>query len=117
MFEIFLGSLEASHFGIWALFIILILCGLGLPVPEDIILISAGMVAAESGQPWVHISVLMWFGVMAGDSLTFLIGRHFGVRLLASKWTLRIFPATKQAKARGMFERYGSMVMFISSEP
>ena len=113
MFEIFLGSLEASNFGIWALFIILILCGLGLPVPEDIILISAGMVAAESGQSWAHTSILMWFGVMAGDSLTFLIGRHFGVRLLASKWALRIFPATKQAKARGMFERYGSMVMFV----
>ena len=114
MLEILLGSFQASNFGIWALFFILILCGLGLPVPEDIVLISAGMVAGEGGQSWIHTSVLMWFGVMAGDSLTFLIGRHFGMRLLASRWALRIFPATKQAKARGMFERYGSAVLFIA---
>jgi membrane protein DedA with SNARE-associated domain len=114
MLEILLGSFQGSNFGIWALFLILILCGLGLPVPEDVVLISAGMVAGEGGQSWIQTSVLMWFGVMAGDSLTFLIGRHFGVRLLASRWALRFFPATKQAKARGMFERYGSTVLFIA---
>jgi membrane protein DedA with SNARE-associated domain len=113
MLEILLGSFQGSSFGVWALFLILILCGLGLPVPEDVILISAGMVAEESGQSWIQTSVLMWFGVMAGDSLTFLVGRHFGVRLLASRWALRFFPASKQAKARSMFERYGSMVLFV----
>jgi membrane protein DedA with SNARE-associated domain len=114
MLDIFLGSFQDSNFGIWALFLILVLCGLGLPVPEDIVLISAGMVAGEAGQSWIQTSVLMWFGVMAGDTLTFLIGRHFGVRLLASRWALRFFPAPKQARARGMFERYGSMVLFIA---
>ena len=113
MLDILLGFIQGSNFGIWALFLILILCGLGLPVPEDIILISAGMVAGESGQSWIHTSILMWFGVMAGDSLTFFMGRRFGVRLLASRWALRFFPATKQARARDMFERYGSTVLFV----
>jgi membrane protein DedA with SNARE-associated domain len=99
---------------LWALFLVLLLCGLGLPIPEDIVLVTAGMLGQDGGQSWAHTAVLMWLGVMMGDAMTFLVGRHFGVRLLASKWALRIFPPAKQAKTKGLFARYGSTVLFIA---
>ncbi len=114
MAEAFFTLIQGSPLALWALFLALILCGLGLPVPEDIILITAGMIGQDTGQYWVKTSVLMFFGVMTGDTLIFLIGRHLGGRLLTLPWTHRMFSPTKQARIERLFERYGSMVLFVA---
>lgn len=97
----------------WGMFILLILCGLGLPMPEDIILVTAGYLAADDGRSWLHTTVLMYAGVMGGDSIIFLIGRHYGMRVLGSKWAHRFFPPAKQAKVQNLFDRYHSWVLFL----
>lgn len=93
---------------------ILLLCGLGLPIPEDISLISAGYIA-HLGKVNVHSIFLVCFAaVLAGDSLAFLIGRLFGQRLLASKLGHRYFSPKRQRRVRAYFRRYGSKVIFIA---
>ena len=46
-----------------------LLCGLGIPIPEDIILITAGIWATSAGFPWVVASLIMYAGVIIGDYL------------------------------------------------
>lgn len=93
---------------------ILLLCGLGLPIPEDISLISAGYIA-HLGKVNVHtIFAVCFAAVLAGDSLAFLIGRLFGQRLLASKLGRRYFSPRRQRRVRAYFRRYGSKVVFIA---
>ena len=62
-------------------FTILLACGLGLPIPEDITLFAAGL-AAYYGNANHHVMVAVSFiGVMIGDSFVFFLGSRFGPKL------------------------------------
>lgn len=98
----------------WGLFVLLLLCGIGLPLPEDILLIAAGLVVAESGRSWIFASVLMYVGVIGGDSLIFAVGSRFGRRLLKLSWMRRWLPAEKQERIGALFQRYGSTAFFLA---
>ena len=113
MFETLLKYFEGSPLSLWGPFLILLLCGLGLPVPEDIVLVSAGALGEIDGRTWMEVSALMYAGVMLGDSTIFFAGRFFGARLRASRWFQRYFSEKKQAKVEDLFDRYHSWVLFV----
>lgn len=114
MFQPLLEYFQGSPIALIGLLALLILCGLGLPIPEDIILLTTGVLVRESGGSWMLASVVMYAGVLAGDSLAFLMGRHLGKRLLASRWALRLIPPCKQHRIQELFRRYGSTVYFVA---
>jgi membrane protein DedA with SNARE-associated domain len=92
---------------------ILLLCGLGLPIPEDVSLITAGYMA-HRGVVNVHTAFFVSLGaVLGGDAIAFWLGRHFGRRLLAWKPMHRLFNVRKQLRVRAYFRKYGSKVIFI----
>lgn len=113
MFETLLKYFEGSPLSLWGPFIILLLCGLGLPMPEDIVLVTAGALGEIDGRSWLEVSALMYAGVMLGDSTIFFAGRFFGVRLRTSRWFQRFFSEKKQAKVEDLFDRYHSWVLFV----
>jgi len=93
---------------------ILLLCGLGLPIPEDISLISAGYLA-HLGKVELHSVFLVCFvAVLGGDTLAFTVGRKFGTKILASKFGHRYFNPRRQRRVRAYFRSYGSKVIFIA---
>ena len=93
---------------------ILLLCGLGVPIPEDISLISAGYLA-HLGTVDLHAIFLVCFAaVLGGDSLAFAMGRTFGTKLLASRFGHRYFTLRRQRRVRAYFRTYGSKVIFIA---
>ena len=113
MFETLLDHFQASPLTIWGPFLVLLLCGIGLPIPEDIVLLAAGAFGFMEGRSWWEVAVLMYFGVMLGDSTIFMAGRYLGGRLRAARWFQRYFSELKQAKVEVMFERYHSTVLFV----
>ena len=93
---------------------ILLLCGLGLPIPEDISLIAAGYLA-HLGKVEVHtVFVVCFAAVLGGDTLTFTLGRRFGARILASPFGHRYFSPRRQRRVRAYFRAYGSKVVFVA---
>lgn len=113
MFETLLKYFEGSPLSLWGPFFVLLLCGLGLPVPEDIVLVTAGALGVIDGRSWIEVSALMYAGVMMGDSIIFLAGRFLGQRLMGTRWFQRYFSVKKQEKVEAQFERFGSMVLFV----
>jgi membrane protein DedA with SNARE-associated domain len=92
---------------------VLLLCGLGLPIPEDLSLITAGELAYK-GAINVHTAFLVCLAaVLGGDSLAFLLGRYFGPRVLSSRLFRNFFTPKKQIRVRAYFRKYGSKVMFV----
>lgn len=92
---------------------ILLLCGLGLPIPEDISLIAAGYMA-HLGAVNVHtMFVVCLTAVLAGDTLAFLLGYFFGRRVLAWGPARKVFTPRKQLRVRAYFRKYGSKVIFV----
>jgi len=93
---------------------LLLLCGLGLPIPEDISLISAGYLA-HLGTVNVHAVFAVCFAaVLGGDSLAFTLGRGFGTKILASRFGHRYFTPRRQRRVRAYFRTYGSKVVFVA---
>jgi membrane protein DedA with SNARE-associated domain len=103
-----------TEYGYIAMFTTLLFCGFGIPIPEDIVLVTGGVIAGlgfanEHGMVVVGLS-----GVLAGDGITFALGWIYGdriTRLPLLRWALT--PA-RIAQAKGKFSRHGKWVMFVA---
>ena len=92
---------------------ILLLCGLGMPIPEDLSLIAAGYFSYK-GVLNVHKAfVVCWSAVLLGDTCAFLMGRWFGRRVLASGLARRYFTPRRQRRVRAYFRKFGNRVVFL----
>jgi membrane protein DedA with SNARE-associated domain len=72
-----------EHFTYAGLFVILMLCGLGLPMPEDVALLAGGYLAHKGVTRYPITLVVALLGVIAGDNSLYFIGRGVGSNLLA----------------------------------
>jgi len=93
---------------------ILLLCGLGLPIPEDVSLISAGYLAHLRIVNVHTVFVVCFAAVLGGDCIAFTLGRLFGTRLLSSRPARRFFRPRKQIRVRAYFRKFGSKVIFAA---
>jgi len=93
---------------------ILLLCGIGLPIPEDISLIAAGYFSYK-GVLHIHAAFLACFvAVLVGDSTAFALGYVGGRRLLASSLAQRYFTPKRQRRVRAYFRKFGSKVVILA---
>lgn len=95
-------------------FLALLACGLGLPLPEDITLFAAGLLAYYKSAN-VHMMVVVgMIGVMLGDSLVFMLGHKYGEKV-RKRWPLRkILPDERFLEVKTRFKRKGNKVIFAA---
>jgi membrane protein DedA with SNARE-associated domain len=95
-----------------AIFTALLICGVGIPIPEDITLIAGGILAYY-GVCDVGLMILIGLlGVMVGDSFVFWLGHHYGKKLL-HRWPFRLFlDENKVASIRSRLKDHGGKLLF-----
>lgn len=115
--ESFLKGLVEGFVGPMAylgIFAILVACGLGVPLPEDISLILGGYLAGR-GQADLGLMMFTGFaGILVGDSVIFAIGRRYGSRIGRSPgkgFFGRIVTPEKRLKVEQMFAKHGEKVV------
>jgi membrane protein DedA with SNARE-associated domain len=91
-------SSENSIFLHWIIFLSLILGGLGFPIPEDIPLIIAGVVAANGAVPLTSIAIVCYTGVVLADLMIYGVGYKFGPRLLSFGTHSPFLPSVTQER-------------------
>jgi membrane protein DedA with SNARE-associated domain len=93
---------------------ILLLCGLGLPIPEDITLFVGGMLSYYGvTDVWTMIAVC-FIGVLFGDSIIFALGSHYG-RRMAQRWPFsRLLTPQRLAEVRTKFHDRGNKLIFAA---
>ncbi len=101
-------------YGYMAVFGVLLLCGFGLPMPEDISLIAGGIISGL-GYTNVHVMVVVAFaGVIIGDAVIYSLGRFFG-EVIFHKWIVgRFITHERYASAQNLLQRYGKRVIFVA---
>ncbi|MDX9730570.1 MAG: DedA family protein [Bdellovibrionales bacterium] len=97
----------------------MILSAFGLPLPEEVILVSAGFVGhmslfpAEPHPEGVHVvnvhvlATVAFFAVMGSDYLIYFLGKKFGPSLFHTKWFGRMVSPERLEKVRGWMQKYG----------
>lgn len=103
-----------ATYGYQAVFGVLILCGFGLPVPEDITLVAGGIISGL-GYTNVHwMFAVAMAGVVIGDSTLFLLGSILGRRVLRISFIGKVLTPARYAVFQEKFEKYGPWVIFIA---
>jgi membrane protein DedA with SNARE-associated domain len=116
--EQFLLSLFESTSGGFAyavVFGILILCGLGVPVPEDVSLILGGFLVYEGKADLVMMMLTGYLGIILGDSLVFFAGRRIGSKVGTSGgFFARIVTPERRVRVEGLFAKHGEKIVMIA---
>jgi membrane protein DedA with SNARE-associated domain len=99
--------------GCVALFGILFLCGIGLPLPEDIPLMIAGFMVGTDRMDLVPACIAGWAGIMGGDMILYHLGKRYGLNITRVPFVGKHVTLERIRKAELLFERYGSWVVAI----
>lgn len=103
-----------TQYGYAAVFLVLVACGFGVPIPEDITLVTGGIIAGL-GHAHVHTMFMVSIvGVLIGDGIMFMAGRFYGDRILRFRLIQRLMTPKRYAKVQEKFDKYGNRVLFIA---
>lgn len=103
-----------TEYGYLAVFIMLLICGFGVPIPEDVTLVTGGVIAGLGYADVNTMFAVGMAGVIIGDGMVFSIGRFQGVRVLKLKPVQRIITPERFHAAQEAFHKYGRWVMFVA---
>lgn len=93
---------------------LLLICGLGVPMPEDITLIAAGILAAIGSMSLTGAIICGLVGVMLGDSFMFYLGRRYGRRAFNLPIIRSIMTQRRVEKAERKVLRNSKFICFTA---
>jgi membrane protein DedA with SNARE-associated domain len=93
----------------------------GLPIPEELTLISAGLVAHMASNPLefpppypgaegvntVTLSIVCFLAVFISDFTVYLLGKYFGAKIVKSKFFQKQVAGQGYDRMNGWFQKYG----------
>ncbi len=111
----FLEGFQLDHMSYVGIIVILILTGSGLPIPEEVPIIAAGIASSVGTlHPWMAFFACL-IGALAGDAVLYAIGYHFGHSLIVRHPRFaHLLHAEREAKIEEMIRRHGFKVFFLS---
>lgn len=109
-----LVSAYLDRFTYAGLLVVLILCGLGLPLPEDLALLAGGFMVYRGVTNFTTTLLVALIGVVTGDNSLFFIGRHLGTGLLRYFGLGRPDAARRIKRMQAFMRRHGLMTIFYA---
>jgi membrane protein DedA with SNARE-associated domain len=98
-----------------AIVLVLILSGTGIPIPEEVPVIAAGILASrETLDPLMAFACCL-FGALIGDCVMYWVGYHFGRNVLSDHhWWARFVTPQREAQVEAQFRQHGLKVFFVA---
>lgn len=93
----------------------LVLTGMGLPVPEEVFLIVAGVASRDGSlNPWLALAACL-VGAVLGDCLIYAFGYQFGQSVLRARgWVARWLHPEREGQMEQMISRHGLKVLLLA---
>ena len=95
------------------MFGILFISALGVPIPEEPVLIASGLAVGWEQADFLKASVACVLGILAGDIFVFAMGRYYAARFLALPPFRWIFTRRRQARIRTLYRKHGNKTIFM----
>jgi membrane protein DedA with SNARE-associated domain len=103
-----------THFGYLAVFLLLVAGGVGVPVPEELIQLTAGFMARRGLLSFWPAVLVAWTGLVLGDFLFFRLGRAHGPALLDSPRVARVLTPARRAFVERHFTRHAILTIMVA---
>jgi membrane protein DedA with SNARE-associated domain len=91
--------------------LILILGGLGLPIPEEAPIILAAVLSRNDQMTWPLAIASCLAGVLIGDMVVYSLGYFYGEKVLSFPLTRRLLTRGREAQIKGYFHRHGFKIL------
>ena len=101
-------------YGYIFMFLILLACGFGFPLPEDVVLVTGGLLASRGVTDFGSTMLVTMAGVLIGDGIVFTIGSKMGPRIKKTKFFKRMMPKKRELQVKQWFDKFGDKVIFFA---
>jgi membrane protein DedA with SNARE-associated domain len=102
-----------EHFPYLGVFLLLILGTLGLPFPEDGILLLSGFLTAHDVIRPFPTFLVIYCGLLITDFLLYSVGGKYGRKLVEHKTFHKMITNDRLAKLEKKFIKWGALVVFF----
>jgi membrane protein DedA with SNARE-associated domain len=106
------GAIEYFSYG--GLLIVLLLGSVGLPIPEEVPIVAAGMLSHQQAMRWWLALPTCIVGVFAGDLILYWAGRHWGERVLDQALIGRLLTRARLEQIQAGYRRRGVLIVFLA---
>jgi membrane protein DedA with SNARE-associated domain len=106
---------DPASYGYLGITVFLILTGCGLPLPEEVAIVAAGVASARGIlNPGFALAACL-IGAVVGDSAMYLIGRRFGKAILERHpfWA-RLFNAKREKQIEALLKKHGAKMILLT---
>jgi membrane protein DedA with SNARE-associated domain len=104
----------SSNVAYLIIFGILVACGLGFPLPEDVPLIATGYLVWDMTLEAFPAFLVTMLGVLIGDSILFFLGKNLGMKMLEKPRVQKLFRPEKIRRTKAYFRKYGEKIVFFA---
>jgi membrane protein DedA with SNARE-associated domain len=95
-----------EHFTYLGVFVVLLLASLGVPVPEEMPIIAAAVLAHEGLARWWLALPVCVVGVLSGDVILYWVGHHWGERILAWRPVRLVLTPDREERLKSAYRRH-----------
>ncbi|MEI6093016.1 MAG: DedA family protein [bacterium] len=106
--------MNSEEAGLFVIFILLLACGLGLPIPEDISIVASGMLVSTNVTNFLHAFLVCLTGIIIGDSAIYWMGRLWGRKLFKAPIISKIINNKFVSIGKIAFNRFGNKIIFFA---
>ncbi|WP_434381204.1 DedA family protein [Melittangium boletus] len=107
-------ALWISGFSYPAVFFLLLLCGVGAPLSEELVILTGGILVSRSGASFPLMALAAYLGILAGDSALYRIGYALGPRVFSHPRLSKMLPPQRLELLQQMYMRRGALAVFFS---
>lgn len=103
-----------GHWGYLAIFVLVILGNMGVPLPEETVLILAGYLVWQGELRLPMVLAIGILSAVVGDNIGYRIGRHFGQGPIERYGHWVLGSSRRLERMRGFVTRYGPTGVFVA---
>ncbi len=107
-------ALWIAAFSYPAVFLLLVLCGVGAPLSEELVILTGGLLVAQGGASLPLMALAAYVGIVAGDTALYRIGRSLGPRVFSHPKLSKMLTPARLELLQKMFARRGAVAVFLA---
>ena len=103
-----------EQLGYVGLFVVLFVAGLGVPIPEELPIITGGVLSHQLVLRWWIALPVCVLGVLSGDIALYWVGHHWGERVLGWRPVRWVLSPAREEQLKANYRNHGIKIVFTA---